>query len=110
MTRKGGPAHSPILAEALTRQAQARADHLAYVEETVKAAERETNGYTVNARGRAAGLTTWDLFAGQGHRFRLAAYATEELRDWLEGVGGLTSLAEWERAYLGLYMPPAHAV
>lgn len=45
-------------------------------------AERATNGYMLNARGRAAGIDPLSLF--MGNEARAAAYASEEL------------LAHWE--------------
>lgn len=109
MTRRGGPAHSPFMAEALRRREVCRTEWMAYIEGVAAAAEHVTNGYTVNARGRAKGVTTWDLFVGPGARLRLAAYATEELRDYLEDRAGdgerVLSFQEWEAAHLWVFLP-----
>ena len=103
-----GLAHSPIVAEAMARHREARFDHAAYVEGYVARAEHETNGYTVNARGRSQGATTYDLFAGPGALLRFRAWATDELRDFVAAHRFL-SLTDWEAQHLDLYMPPKEA-
>jgi hypothetical protein len=52
------------------------------VERQIAAAEHATNGYMVNAAGRAKGITEWQLFTG---RERDAwKYSTEELKAFWE--------------------------
>jgi hypothetical protein len=46
------------------------------------AAEAETKGYMLNARGRAAGINERSLFTGP--ESRVNAYASRELLDWFE--------------------------
>jgi hypothetical protein len=103
-----GLAHSPIVAEALERHRQARFDHAAYVEGYVARAEHECHGFTVSARGRARGASTYDLFAGPGALLRFRAWATDELREFVASHPFL-SLTEWERQHLDLYLPPKEA-
>ncbi|WP_449061739.1 helicase-related protein [Planomonospora algeriensis] len=55
-------------------------------------AETATNGFMLNARGRAAGIDPMSLFSGQWSR--VSAYASDELMNWFER-NGWKNLTEW---------------
>ena len=66
------------------------------------AAEVATNANMVNARGRAAGWASWDVFHGPPSV--VTAYGTEELWDHLNDHPRTTLRAfeaQWVQTYLG---------
>ena len=98
---------SAIFAHAAELHAPMQRD-LALVREAQYAAAVDAcNGNLVNARGRAAGVTSWDVFTGGRHL--VTAYGTDELRDHLAAHPRTTLAAferEWITAHLGGHRPP----
>lgn len=63
----------------------------------MSAADEACTGYLVNSRGKAKGITAWDLFTGSADR--AYRYATRELVDHWHEVGRI-SLAQYEAEWL----------
>lgn len=74
-----------------------RSDYQDVLEAQYAAAEHTCNGYLVNARGRAAGVTGMTVFTGPPNV--VAAYASDELVEHLSVHPRLT-LADFERQWL----------
>lgn len=70
---------SAIFAAASTAWADMKAEYDAALAAAHALAETETNGNLVNRKGKAKGLTGWDMFTGPEIRAR--NYASEELLD-----------------------------
>lgn len=87
---------SPLVLAALELREQLRAEYALTMEALYADAERECSGQLVNARGRARGVDGWQLLT-RHNRWMLDAYATRELRDWLERVKPQT-FAQYEAA------------
>lgn len=68
---------SPIFAKAAEEWARMRSAYQDYLEAHMQAAETATNGYMLNARGRAAGIRSDYLFTSGPSVAK--AYASEEL-------------------------------
>jgi hypothetical protein len=69
-----------------------------YAYSRYQAAEDATNGYMVNAAGRAAGASDSAFFTGSDAYVR--KYATPELLEWFD-LNGRPTLAEWRAELLG---------
>jgi hypothetical protein len=87
---------SVIFEAAAALWAECRDDYELYLEAAEAAAERATNGYTVNDRGRARGVTLRQLMTANRHT--LHAYATAELVDHLRDNPRIR-FADYERAW-----------
>ena len=74
-------------------------DYRAYLESRYDAAESATRGHMVNAAGRRRGISarrTW--FSG---RQGSTAYATDEMRDWLEANGPTLTATAYRAQHRG---------
>ncbi|GAB3176037.1 hypothetical protein GCM10027059_50280 [Myceligenerans halotolerans] len=88
---------SAIFTRAAAEWTQMRAEYESYLEAHIEAAAEACRDALLNARGRAAGITVWDLFV-RGPRFS-EAYASEELLDFWRHTPRLT-VADFERQWL----------
>lgn len=88
---------SAIFAAATRLWHACRMDYAVYLEAFCLEAETATNGNMLNARGRAAGVTSWSLFLRSPAY--VEAYASDELRDWLRVRPRLT-FADFEQQWL----------
>ncbi|MDO5633291.1 MAG: hypothetical protein Q4G34_00240 [Micrococcus sp.] len=88
---------SVIYARARDQWREMHAEYRAEVERRYLLAEEATNGYMVNRRGRALGLTGWDLFNSRANNFY--AFASEELLEHV-AISGRVTLADFETAWL----------
>jgi hypothetical protein len=75
-----------------------KAEHHLAVHAAYIAAESETRGHMLNARGRAAGVDPRTLWTGSERRAH--AYASEELRAYWDRHGRLTA-ADWRKQSRG---------
>lgn len=66
-------------------------EHRLIVQAEYEAAERDTNGVMLNARGRAARIDPYSLFTHNQTYFK--AYASEELVEWRAQHGHVTFTA-----------------
>lgn len=64
-----------------SRGRAARSDHAAYLDAHYRDADDATNGYMVNAAGKAKGITGADFFK-PGRRPSVQKWGLDELRDW----------------------------
>jgi hypothetical protein len=85
----------PTMALAFAHLAQVRADFHDHVDAQYDAAEHDTRGNLLNARGRHHDIDPRSLFYGPAAR--VTAYASDELLDWV-AAHGRTTFAEYERA------------
>jgi len=74
--------------DALDELAELRARHREYVEGYYLLAEEACNGAFLNQQGQDKGIDPWDLFRRNTRFFQ--AYASRELRDWVEDHPRLT--------------------
>lgn len=88
---------SPIFAIAVDLFRECRANFVDYISALYVAAERETNGVLLNARGQAAGIDAESLLYGP--RVRLEAYGSEELIDFV-ARRGRTTFADFEKTWI----------
>ena len=94
MTRR-----SPIYNQAARLAAECAEGYHLYLEAWHTEAHAALNGHLVNAKGRARKVRGEDLLSGPGHPARRAAYASDELREYIEHHP-LLSRTEYERWWL----------
>lgn len=88
---------SPIFAIAVDLHRECRADFADYLSALYAAAERETHGVLLNARGQAAAIDAESLLYGP--RVRLEAYGSEELKEFV-ARRGRTTFADFEKTWI----------
>jgi hypothetical protein len=99
---------SPIFTHAAELHALMAADYAILLEAAHKAAADTLAPNLVNARGRAAGIDSWDLFARGGTY--ATAYATPELLEWWQ-THPRPNRHTFERQWLDTHLTggPTHA-
>lgn len=85
---------SLIYEAAIAEWRRTRADYSLFLEAQHRAASAVCNGALLNARGRAAGVSSFSLFMGPWARAK--AYASEELIEFWDTSRRVT-FAEFER-------------
>lgn len=94
---------SLIISDAFARLREVRAEYQLHLERQFAAAEDHCNGYLLNDRGRAAGISAFSLFSGPFSR--AYAYASEELRDFWQHVDPRITFEMFEYAWRDGWRP-----
>lgn len=98
MTRR-----SPIYNHAAELSQRCREDYELYLEHYFERAEAACRGRMVNRRGMARGVTGSELLRGAGHHKKRAAYASEELQQFVER-DPVRTRTEFERQWLDAHI------